>query len=146
MRLDFSTLTRPASSPPSQKHWGQVGTTGTPISMRVSAPSRSGDKAGTSGDKFEKPSIESLCPQVSPVCPQSSTARKPNSHAVSPVSPLVPTFFTSTAKGDGFDREAFEERAAIMEFDGGMSRAEAEAAARAIIATVSANARQGGGA
>jgi len=27
-----------------------------------------------------------------------------------------------------FDREAFEERAAIMEFDGGMTRADAEAA------------------
>ena len=30
--------------------------------------------------------------------------------------------------------EAFEERAAIMEFDGGMTRPEAEAAARAVIA------------
>lgn len=33
----------------------------------------------------------------------------------------------------GFDQEAFEERAAIMEFDGGLSRAEAEAAAFALM-------------
>ena len=32
------------------------------------------------------------------------------------------------------EREAFEERAAIMEFDGGMTRPEAEAAARTVIA------------
>lgn len=31
------------------------------------------------------------------------------------------------------NREAFEERAAIMEFDGGLSRLAAEAAARAVI-------------
>lgn len=33
----------------------------------------------------------------------------------------------------GLDREAFEERAAIMEFDGGMSRNEAEAAAGVLL-------------
>lgn len=37
------------------------------------------------------------------------------------------------------DIEAFEERAAIMEFDGGMSRPEAEAAARAVIANARRN-------
>lgn len=31
------------------------------------------------------------------------------------------------------ERETFEERAAFMEYDGGMSRAQAEAAARALI-------------
>jgi hypothetical protein len=34
------------------------------------------------------------------------------------------------------DQEAFEERAAIMEFDGGLSRTDAEAAARAAIYSV----------
>lgn len=32
-----------------------------------------------------------------------------------------------------YEREAFEERAAIMEFDGGMTRPEAESAARIVI-------------
>ena len=35
--------------------------------------------------------------------------------------------------------EAFEERAAIMEFDGGMTRPEAEAAARVVIANARRN-------
>ena len=39
-----------------------------------------------------------------------------------------------TEHGDEFEHEAFEERAAIMEFDGGMTRPEAEAAARTVIA------------
>ena len=37
------------------------------------------------------------------------------------------------------DVEAFEERAAIMEFDGGMTRPEAEAAARIVIANARRN-------
>lgn len=40
----------------------------------------------------------------------------------------------------GFDQEAFEERAAIMEFDGGLSRAEAEAAAFALMMGEAGNA------
>ena len=36
-------------------------------------------------------------------------------------------------------REAFEERAAIMEYDGGMTRPEAEAAARIVIANARRN-------
>ena len=35
------------------------------------------------------------------------------------------------AADDDFEREALKKRAAIMEFDGGMTRADAEAAARA---------------
>jgi hypothetical protein len=50
------------------------------------------------------------------------------------VSPLVPdTAGPNACGGDDFDREAFEERAAIMEFDGGLPRAEAEAAALALL-------------
>jgi hypothetical protein len=37
------------------------------------------------------------------------------------------------------DVEAFDERAAIMEFDGGMTRPEAEAAARIVIANARRN-------
>lgn len=137
MRLDFSTLTRPTSSP---KHWGQVGTPGTPIAMRVPPRSGSGDMAGTSGDTQP---ITPVCPQVSPICPHPSTTRKPNGHAVSPLFPVVPALWEESATAERFDLEAFEERAAIMEFDGGMTRAEAEAAARAIITTALRSARRG---
>ncbi len=140
MRLDFSGLTQPTSSPPSQKHWGQVGTPGTPIAKRVTARSGNGDMAGTSG---EMQPIMRACPQVSPVCPRPPTASKPNGHAVSPMSPVVPAFCKARSMAEGFDLEAFEERAAIMEFDGGMTRSEAEAAARSIIATASSSARRG---
>jgi hypothetical protein len=54
--------------------------------------------------------------------------------------------FPNLAEQDGYvadRREAFEERAAIMEFDGGMCRAEAEAAAWAIISAIARKARQG---
>jgi hypothetical protein len=53
-------------------------------------------------------------------------------HRVVPRVPPVPPISTSNATAVSFDREAFDERAAIMEFDGGMSRAEAEAAAALI--------------
>ena len=45
--------------------------------------------------------------------------------------PAAPTRQISVANESvSIDREAFEERAAIMEFDGGLSRAEAERLAR----------------
>ena len=52
---------------------------------------------------------------------------------MSPVSPIVPSFLTQDETDDDDEREAFEERAAIMEFDGGMTRADAETAARAAL-------------
>ena len=52
---------------------------------------------------------------------------------VSPVSPRVPSFLTQVAADDDFERDALKKRAAIMEFDGGMTRADAEAAARALL-------------
>ena len=48
---------------------------------------------------------------------------------VSQLSQLSQPFGAAGAHGSDDDREAFEERAAIMEFDGGMTRAEAERAA-----------------
>lgn len=50
---------------------------------------------------------------------------------VSQLSQLSQSFGAAGAHGGDDDREAFEERAAIMEFDGGMTRAEAEQAAAA---------------
>ena len=60
-------------------------------------------------------------------------AKKPNEINVSPVSPRVPSFLTQDAADDDFEHEALTKRAAIMEFDGGMTRADAEAAARALL-------------
>ena len=57
----------------------------------------------------------------------------PNEINVSPVSPLVPSASAMYEVVEEFEHEAFEERAAIMEFDGGLTRAEAEAAARALL-------------
>ena len=63
----------------------------------------------------------------------SDRAKKPNEINVSPVSPRVPSFLTQDAADDDFERDALKKRAAIMEFDGGMARADAEAAARALL-------------
>ena len=133
MKLDFSTLTRHASVPSTQKLRGQAGTMGTSISTGPSAMTTSGDALGASGDKSVGDVMGAACPQSSPCCPPLQAASKPNSHAVSPTSPGVPAFGASSESDDTFDHEAFEERAAIMEFDGGMSRAQAEAAASTII-------------
>ena len=59
----------------------------------------------------------------------------PNEINVSPVSPLVPSAAVMNEYGNEFQHEAFDERAAIMEFDGGLTRADAEAAARALLET-----------
>ncbi len=143
MKLDFAALSGPASVPPMRKPWGPPGTVGTPAFMRVPATPGGGDGPGTSGDGGATlPTSTGMAaggggfasvpsPQVSPPCPHCPEARRPNESNVSPMSPLVPGLARKTAGGKGFDREAFEERAAIMEFDGGMTRAEAEAAARA---------------
>ena len=64
-------------------------------------------------------------PNLSPVYPnrpQPWGHGKPCIHAAVPVVPNVPT----NKHMNEIDREAFEERAAIMEFDGGLSRSEAE--------------------
>ena len=62
------------------------------------------------------------CPRVSPRVPASPR-----------VSPRVPSFLKQDAADDDFEREALTKRDAIMEFDGGMTRADAEAAARALL-------------
>lgn len=142
MNLDFSGLSTILPKPPRPNTWGQVGTVGTPAFMRVPAHRGVGDKAGTGGDDEGKGAAADAafevaadphrglpCPQVSPPRPQALPAPEPNEISVSPVSPLVPGLVASRVSAEEIEREAFEERAAIMEFDGGMTRADAEAAA-----------------
>ena len=145
MNLDFSGLSRPAISPSTPKAWGQAGTVGTQGFMRVSAPQGAGDRTGTPGDG---PAIESGCeigatavtpahalagPHLSPSCPREPLPGIANEINVSPSSPIVPVGDGCRTFDTDSEREAFEERAAIMEFDGGMTRAEAEAAAWVLV-------------
>lgn len=118
---------------------------GTPAFMRVPAPLAIGDRRGTSGDGGATMPLNNEvvaatggsppgpCPQVSPLCPRHPEARQLNEIKLSPVSPVVPGIAGTNASGEDFDREAFEERAAIMEFDGGLTRGEAEAVAQALL-------------
>ena len=147
MKLDFAALVRPVLPEPLPKPWGQVGTAGTPASARVAARSAPGDWLGTAGDKarsaavghatagFAAVATAAACPQASPPCPQTGVAGTTNEINVSPSSPLVPSDFVQDVADTDDWREAFEERAAIMEFDGGMLRASAEVAAHAILTT-----------
>ena len=111
MRLNFALLSRPI-----QKNAGTMGTLGTTSNGKaLSRPHLSGfggDAWGQGGD---------LSP-LSPICPPSPKTCKPSIHAVVPNVPAVPT----KKQWSEAEREAFEERAAIMEFDGGLSRDEAE--------------------
>ena len=143
MKLDFSTLTKTAIVQPAKELWGQAGTMGTSMPMRCSAMTTIGDALGTSGDKGAKHMSGAACPQPSPRCPPLQSGRKPNRHEASPMSLGVPSYGSSDGSDDAFDREAFEERAAIMEFDGGMSRTQAEAAACKIINAMRASAHIG---
>lgn len=141
MKLDFTALSITVPMPPDWNARGQVGTVGTPVFMRVPAHRGGGDKAGTGGDDGQRAPASAAvevgagrhrdlsCPQASPPCPQAPRALEPNEINVSPVSPFVPGLVASSLSPEESDREAFEERAAIMEFDGGMTRADAEAAA-----------------
>ena len=117
-----------------QKVGGQWGTLGTQAIIRVPAFLQTGDMLGTSGDddKDKAPSVDALvgvhvtCSQLSPIGPHTSETRKPSTRKVSPLFPLVPLECGMVASGVVLEREAFEERAAIMEFDGMLSHEEAE--------------------
>ncbi len=144
MNLDFAALSGSASAAPECKSWRQVGTVGTQALMRVPASRRVGDRQGTNGDKRATTPRHigmaagtagfppAPCTQLSPPCPHAPEAGRLNEINVSPVSPFVPAAAGKNASAEDFDREAFEERAAIMEFDGGMTRADAEVAALAL--------------
>ena len=141
MNLDFTMLSGLPAQQPVRKPWGQAGTPGTPLLTRACVLPVGGDKVGTAGDKgltlptdiAVAAAAGGFCPPVSPPRPQCTEGRSPNEINVSPVSPLVPGLDGQDENGGDFDHEDFEERAAIMEFDGGMTRSEAEAAARILI-------------
>ena len=141
MNLDFTMLSGPPAQQPMRKPWGQSGTTGTPLLTRACVLPGGGDKPGTAGDKgLTLPTDIAVAaaagefrPPMSPPCPQHTEGCNPNEINASPVSPLVPDLEGQDESGGDFDNESFEERAAIMEFDGGMTRLEAEAAARILI-------------
>lgn len=122
MRLNFAML-----SDHMQKTGGQGGTPGTAsIHEALSRPRLPGNAGDTRGQasapmiegQAEKPDLSPM----SPNCPPPWGHGKPCIHAAVPVVPNVP----AKKHMNEIDREAFEERAAIMEFDGGLSRAEAE--------------------
>ncbi len=124
MRLNFATL-----SGPLQKTGGHRGTEGTAsnhaASRRPPQPGNTGDMVGQAsapviGKQAERVETSHLSHPG-----QNKVGRcKPSIHAAVP--PVPPTKHMNE-----IDREAFEERAAIMEFDGGLSRAEAERLAAA---------------
>ena len=145
MNLDFAALLGAVSTQPARKPRGQAGTLGTQALMRALGAAGVGDRPGTGGDgnAATTGNIKEVapadgfppvpCPQVSPARPRYPEARKINQIKVSPASPGVPGFAGNNASGADFNHEAFEERAAIMEFDGGLTRDEAESAALAVL-------------
>lgn len=122
MRLNFATL-----SEHMQKSGGQGGTPGTVSNhaalTRPHLPENAGDTRGQPPapvieGKNERPELSPM----SPTRPHPWGRGKPSIHAAVPVVPNVP----AKKHMNELDREAFEERAAIMEFDGGKFRANAE--------------------
>lgn len=122
MRLNFAPL-----STSMQKSWGQRGTAGTlNIHAGLGRPQDSENAGDTRGQIpapvcDERAEILNLSP-MSPIRPHGWGHGKPSIYAAVPVVPNVP----AKKHINEIDRETFEERAAIMEFDGGLSRAEAE--------------------
>ena len=99
--------------------------------MRSSAQS-DGEKMGKMDWEKLANSINMGISPISPTVPKLKKRLKPNKYGLSPDFPNFPTpnrCYTHTE----CDKEAFEERAAIMEFDGGLPREEAERLARKII-------------
>jgi hypothetical protein len=154
MKLDFSALSGPISSDITTERWGHAEMLGTPAWMRVTVTQRIGGAAGTDGGTQEHPAVQAdaqteacalrlvPCPHLPPHCPHTNTARNANEIKASPVSPVVPANEWLDQSKEEFDNEAFEERAAIMEFDGGMTRADAEVAARKVATTATPTQRR----
>ena len=122
MRLNFATL-----SEPMQKSGGQGGTPGTASNHAALTRPHLPENAGDTRGQATAPVIEGTDerPDLSPMSPnrpQPWGHGNPCIHGAVPVVPNVP----AKKHMNEIDREAFEERAAIMEFDGGLSRAEAE--------------------
>ena len=145
MNLDFYLLAEKDDETDQRNLWGQRGTLGTAGVASLSASPSDIFVAGTGGDTVNLsapssaaesgvmgttiPTESSTCPLASPSCAQAQSGSHTNGSAASPVSPAVPNAKLVIAESRRIDWEAFEERAAIMEFDGGLSRENAEAAA-----------------
>ena len=74
--------------------------------------------------------LDRLKRKISEFAPESEATKVSKAPFVPFVAPESAPFRQISAAT--IDREAFEERAAIIEFDGGMTRGDAEAAARAL--------------
>ena|GEM_PF-2580222 len=118
MRLNFALLS---------KNGGTSGTQGTASNhAALSRPTDIKNRGDTVGQAYA-PLAEKQAERAEVSHPgQNKVGRcKPSIHAVVPPVPLVPP----KKHMNEIDREAFEERAAILEFDGGLSREEAEVCA-----------------
>jgi hypothetical protein len=129
VKLNFEALTGPVTAALTPKARGQTGTAGTPASMLARAPAGIGDSAGTPGDGGAEAIghaalLTASCPQASPLRPSLTARERANEINESPASPLVPAIATKKAGNKHAKDEAFEERAAIMEFDGRLTRAD----------------------
>lgn len=131
MKLNFAALARPTAAPTVCQPWGQAGTVGTPASMRLCTSPGAKAGPGASGDRLVQ------CPPSSPRSPHGGVGDATNEINVSPISPPVPNAVGLDERGEDFAGEAFEERAAIMEFDGGLTRIQAEEAAREFLGMTS---------
>lgn len=129
MNLDFSMLSGPRVAP-SQRPGSAVSTAMTARSPPGGGRSRHGQVQEARARQVTNPAVPPARPQLSPVRPQPPTDELSNEIKASPPSPLVPAFSAGVDSESDAEREAFEERAGIMEFDGGMSREQAEEAAR----------------
>lgn len=122
MRLNFATL-----SDPMQKVVGHSGTEGTSSNHgafpRPTPPDNAGDMVGQApAPVIEKQAERVKTSHLSHPGQNKVGHSKPSIHAAVPLVPPVPP----GKHMNEINREAFEERAAILEFDGGLSRAEAE--------------------
>lgn len=161
MRLNFATLSDPLGnlaakvsaadgkvsarvSNPIQKIGGTRGVGGTAsIHAGLGRPTTSCGRWDTVGQAstsmFEEQAERMEMSHLSHLDESTVGRCKPSIHAVVPRVPPVPP----KNHMNEIDREAFEERAAIMEFDGGLSRAEAERLAAESLGASSISASRG---
>ena len=117
---------------PDAKALGTLGTAGTAPNTGHPYSTPLGDEVGSAGEIAPALGGWRNCPPpMSPPCPQPGGACKALQIKVSPMSPVSPDTSeqTESSVSEAW-QEAFEERAAIHEFEAGMTRADAEALAR----------------
>ncbi len=123
MKLKFAWLLQS-----SEISGGQLGTLGTLGTASIHQGLGCPQSSKNSGDSWgQTQSVENNAlqhpPVLSPVSPKLETGWGQDKACVNKAVPIVPDVPT---KKSVIDCEAFEERAAIMEFDGELSRTEAE--------------------